>query len=722
MSVYSANQNSFVTSYNGNSYVSQHDIVGAIASGDFGNGHTDLVVSIIHVVVYSTYSGTGNMNDPQYNTAMYFNRGIYVLWNTGGATNWLMTPLYGTRNYSPTLKQGTLTLANGDNNGAAMDIAVGDFNGDGCDDIAAVYQNGTTQIWLSRWSEVQGTSNPFDSTFNTTASLIPASSIPTVPGTRPFTDHTGKTVRISIGDMDGNGYPDIIRTSSAPMLSGGNTIYTIDTMPAMVTYNLKNPTSQFGGSNNITAKVTGSIANLAGVDNNWQNLTEVYQNSSVLYERPAQQTSDTTGQTLSNLQYDDGLVYNVAKSTQLEVIMAGAPPSYNGMPVTQVTLRVKYSDSADYDGSNSLMWSTDGINWHSTSIKPTANQQNVNLTVDLKAAGVTTWTQLQTIYVKFANNEVNGANAVRFDYVWLEVKFAVSRDLEWTWEVPNVSGLILHNLTINAKLLTSGETFNVSYSTDNVTFFPLFQISSTTEQSYSTSLMDTTNSLYYIRIEDTDHASSDSVNSTLCVNMVVIKHYVPSVSWVIGPSRAITTLSDPMYITAIAVADIGSSSGDHAPDGHLDVVVGTSEIGKGDYTHTLFVITGQGISGFDTPINIPVVAAAAAVGSNNYQVTAIQIGDFNGDGYPDIAMAIGFTPGYSYTAGSTSTLWVYTNQPSLTGWQFSEQAVNVLDTSGSTINIITGNVDLTLLWPLFGVFGIVVAEAVIERVDRKRKA
>ena len=134
------------------------------------------------------------------------------------------------------------------------------------------------------------------------------------------------------------------------------------------------------------------------------------------------------------------------------------------------------------------------------------------------------------------------------------------------------------------------------------------------------------------------------------------------------------------------------------------------------------MITGQGISGFDTPINIPVVAAAAAVGSNNYQVTAIQIGDFNGDGYPDIAMAIGFTPGYSYTAGSTSTLWVYTNQPSLTGWQFSEQAVNVLDTSGSTINIITGNVDLTLLWPLFGVFGIVVAEAVIERVDRKRKA
>ena len=87
----------------------------------------------------------------------------------------------------------------------------------------------------------------------------------------------------------------------------------------------------------------------------------------------------------------------------------------------------------------------------------------------------------------------------------------------------------------------------------------------------------------------------------------------------------------------------------------------------------------------------------------------------------DIAIAIGFSPGYSYPAGSTSTLWIYTNQPSLAGWQFNEQAVNVLDSSGSVINIKTGYVDLTFLWPLFGVLGIVVAEAVIERTERKKK-
>ncbi len=712
----------FVATNGGDSYVSSYDIIGAIAAGDFGNGHTDLIVSLVHVVVYSSStSETDARNNPSENQPMFFNRGLYVLWNNGGATDWKMTPLYGSRDFNNMagFRQGTLTSANGNDNPAAMDIATGDFNGDGCDDIAAVYETGVTKIWLSRWMEVQGASDPFDATFNTTASLIPAASVPTVPGTLPW-DHVGKAPRMEIADMDNNGYPDIIRTSTAAMASGGSTVYTIDTMPATPTYDMQYPNFEFGGTG-VTAKIRGSMANLTTVDNRYENLTEVYQNSSVQYQKAASKAAgDDTGQDLAKLQLDDGTTYNVEKDKVLGVKIASPSASYAGMPITQVTLRMKYAVPGTYDGSNYIQWSTDLITWHDV-LQPDSSQLNVNLTFDLQAAGVDTWAELQTIYIRYTNNEVVGANAVQFDYIWVEMKFAVTRQLEWTWTVPNVPTEIMHNLNITAKVLVAGDAFNVSYSPDGETYFPLFQITSTTKQNYNAELMHTSNSKYYIKIVDLNRASTDGVNDTLCLDMIRIRHYSPSVTWVAGPNRQISGLSDPEYLTTLAVGDIGKSSGDRHPDGKLDVVVGTTRIGSGDATHALYVITCQGSAGFDSPMNVPMVAATAAIGTNRYDLKAVELGDFNGDGYLDIAVAIGSSPGYSYGAGSTSTLWIYMNQPSSTSWQFNEQAVNVLDSSGSAINIQTGYVDLTMLWPLFGVFGIVGAEAVIERIERKRK-
>jgi hypothetical protein len=729
VTVYSSRDGAFEPSYGGTSYTSSYDIIGAMAAGNFGNGHTDLVVSLIHVVVYSTASSsTDAKNNPSENTPMFFNRGIYILWNNGGAMDWKMTPLYGTRDYFPAFKQGaTLTDANGNNNPAAIDIATGDFNQDGFDDIAAVYETGVTKIWLSQWNDFQSSPDPFDLSFNSTSSLVPAASVPTVPGTAGPWDLAGQAVRIRIADMDGNGYPDIVRTSVAP--ASVNTVFVITTMPATPTSDSQYPSFEYGGAG-VTAKVTGSKANLGSpVDNKWENLTEVFQNSSVGFDRPLSAlVADSTGQVITDLQSDNGNTYNVDKGKTLAVSMAGADPQYSGMQVTQVIMRTKYAVSADYDGTGYLQWSKDGgVTWMNTNIKPINSQLNVNLTYDLYkgqgANSVDSWAKLQNICFKFSNTEASGTNAVRFDYIYLEVKFAVTRTLEWNWQIPNDPLEIMHNLTINGKVLAAGESFNVSYSPDNDTWFPLFTISSTVQTNYNAMLLHTQNSKYFIKIEDTNNATTDVVNSTLCLNMVTIKHYSPTVTWTFDSSkwqRTIAGIVDPNYITSIAVADMGKSSGDHKPDGKLDIVVGTTVIGNGDATHGLFIITNSG-SSLEAAMAIPVVAASAAIGSNRYDVKAVEVGDFNGDGYMDVAMAIGFSPGYSYAAGSTSTLWIYLNQPSTAGWQFNEQPVNVLDSSGSVINIRTGYVDLTFLWPLFGVFGIVVAEAVIERTERKRK-
>ena len=259
---------------------------------------------------------------------------------------------------------------------------------------------------------------------------------------------------------------------------------------------------------------------------------------------------------------EDALIYNVAKSKMLDVVMTPADPSYTTMPVTQVTLRARYTTSSDYNGNSVILWSTDHITWHSTTIKPTANQ-NANVTFDLRAAGITTWAQLQNVYIRYWNNETTGVNPVQFNYIWLEVKFATTRQLEWNYQVPNDVTKSLHNLTINAKVLTPGESFNVSYSTDNATFFPLFQITSTTQTNYYAMLMDTSNSKYYIKIVDNDRTAADTFNSTLCMNQLKINHYSPTVTWTTSSAwqRAVTTFSNnAQYITSISpAADIGSS-------------------------------------------------------------------------------------------------------------------------------------------------------------------
>ena len=296
-------------------------------------------------------------------------------------------------------------------------------------------------------------------------------------------------------------------------------------------------------------------------------------------------------------------------------------------PLDYVRLHVEVAHAAD-----------SGHQTGDTTIKPVASASlNFNQTFDLKTAGITTWAQLQNVYIRYWNNETGAAtNPVRFNYIWLEVKFAVTRQLEWNYQIPNVTTEIIHNFTINAKVLAAGEAFNVSYSPDNETWFPPFTISSTVQKSYWTKLIDTPNSKYFIKIEDTDRTTTDTTADTLCVNMVSIQHNSPSASWSYDSTkwmRALGGVTAPNYITSIALGDVGSNAVDHKPDRKIDIVAVTTMIGSGDATHALWVVTtNSGGTQLDAAVNIPVVAAAAAIGTNQYDCKAVDLGDFNGDG------------------------------------------------------------------------------------------
>jgi len=712
VTAYSTDRSSFISRYESwsgtiSNYYSQNEIVGAIENGDFnGDGKQDLVVSFIHSVVYTSANSPGGANYGN-TQGMFFNRGVYIFWNDG---SWTRTQLSGTDTYTNT-----------NANPAALDLAVGDLNQDGVDDIVAVYETGVTKIWLNQWYNVIGSSSqPKVDAFGA-AAVVAASSVPTVTGTNPW-DHTQRSPSVVISDVDRNGYPDIIRTST--YISGGlNAVTVIRTMPSTPTTYLEYPSDEYSEESEISAYVQGSIADLAIVGSSYETLTEVYKNTSNILGLPDQkQTSggyiDNTGQDIEYLKYDEGTAYNVDSLQTMAMRTFAVDSTYSTKPITQVLMRVKFSATATYTGTNYLLYSLDGLTYYSTNILPTSSSVNVNTTYDLYLQGVDTWADLTNLRVAFVNN---GLGTVQFDYIRLEIKFAETRWMEWVYEIPNVSTQILHELTMQAYATSTDENFNVYYSTDDNIWYPAFTYNSTTETTYSIMLPHTTNSVYYVKVSAEDSSFSDVTNNSLLINYMAIAHTSPTVYW---PSASVSTISFNVgtneYITCLAVADVGSSATDHQPDQYPDVVVGTTRVGDAYTTQSIMIATGTG-STFDSVVSVSTSKLAANVGTNNaiYNTQSIALGDYNGDGYVDIAITIGFAPGRS--GGTAASVWLYRNEPLEGSWQWEEQSLNMLATGESAINVQAGNVDISILFPIFGVLGLVAVEGALVRADRKRK-
>ncbi len=708
VTVWSEDRTSFVSRYSGDDYISLNEIVGAIKSGDFnGDGKLDLVASFMHPVVWTTASSEGGANY-QNSQGMFFNRGIYVFWNDG---SWTKTQITGTNLYT-----------NQDANPAALDLAVGDLNRDGVDDIVAVYETGVTKIWLNQWKQVIGNSaNPKSDAFGV-GSLVPSSNVPTIPGTDPW-DHVQRSPSVVLADVDRNGYLDIVRTSTA-IGSGVSSVYMIRTMPTTPTEVVATPNDDYVVGSEPSASVTGTLSDISSLDANYMALREVYKNTSVILGLPnAKQVTnpnpDDTFQNLNDLTYDDGITYNVNALQTMHISSFLTDSTYSTKPITEVTLRVKYSATADYSGNNYVRYSLDGTTYVDTSFQPSSSSLNVNATFDLLAQGVDTWGEISSFRAMFINNGAVGT--VQFDYLRLEVRFAETRWLEYIFEIPNAPTQITHQMSMSAYTLTAGEDFEVWYSTDGTIWYPAFIFNETVEALNQIMLPHTTNSLYYVKVIATDSSLGDVTNDTLMVNLLSIAHRTDRVYWP-GPLMSVSfTVGSGEHITCLAVADVGSGAIDPKPDRWPDIIVGTSNVGSGTNTRTLMISTNNGGVSFDSPISVITTQLAAAVGNNNgiYNSQALAIGDFNGDGYPDIALTIGFAPGRS--GGTAPSIWLYRNDPLVGGWQWGEQSLNQLSGSESVINIQAGNVDLSILYPIFGVLGLVAMEGAIRRVDRRRK-
>ncbi|HSA35388.1 MAG TPA: FG-GAP repeat protein, partial [Methanomassiliicoccales archaeon] len=238
----------------------------------------------------------------------------------------------------------------------------------------------------------------------------------------------------------------------------------------------------------------------------------------------------------------------------------------------------------------------------------------------------------------------------------------------------------------------------------------------TSEKLKELQLPHTTNAVYYIKVSAADRSLADVTNDSLVLDIVGIRHISPTVYWPTGVPTTFTMQNNDEYITALAVGDITTSSSNKMPDNIPDIIIGTSFVGSGSYSHTLLV--SPGVTG-GYPFPIETSALSAAVGSNNgiYNTQAIALGDFNGDGYTDIALIIGFAPGKK--GGTAPSIWLYRNDPTVGQW--GEQVLNALASGESAINVKAGNVDLTILYPLLGVLGLVAVEGWISRSDRKRK-
>ncbi|MBI0584826.1 MAG: VCBS repeat-containing protein [Methanomassiliicoccus sp.] len=683
-------------------YSSNNEMCAALAVADLNNdGRADVVASFIHVVVYTSATSADNANY-QNSWGMYFNRGVYVFWNDG-SSNWQRTTLYGTDSWI------AADAANKDTNPAAGDIAVADFNQDGYKDIVAVYEDGNTKVWLNQWVKSAGS---LPGAFSTSNSLR---DLPKVNGNLPWV-HAQDMPKVRAADMNGDGYPDIVRTSTK---STDLSVYIYYTQKVTAAVPMDDPDFGFAVDSVYGATVADPITRLLAKDSAYQTLTE----KDVLYapynavgsKILSGSITDTTGSAIANSWADDGTYYDIGANTRL-ALNAFQPNLENlTTPIKSSYLVVEYKVDAGYTGTSYIQYSFDGgATWKDTTVLP-KNTDTTDKVVrfELTTKGGDKYANLTSnLQVQLFNPA--GSSTVHIDYIYVEVTFVKTQAVGWIYQIPNAPAAY-QVLTI-AGHVSGTEGFKIEYSPDNETWFTLGQITSKTDVTQSYNLTYTPNAYYYVRITDLNRAVTDTVKDVFSLDQLVISHNSPTVQW---GSATYIWKSPNDYISGLAVGDMKKRLGVYVPNEPNDIVVTTG--GNTASANKLFIIQQVSFGTFTAQSLDTSKMAIMCPASGAYETHGVELGDLDGDQDLDIILIVGAQVGRD--PGTGPTLWEYTNNQQFgTTWKFTETPISSVAAKGkSVINVTTGYIDLTILLPMFGMVAIVAASEAMGRYKGRKR-
>lgn len=679
--------------------INEKEICVAMETGDFnGDGFMDVVASFAHVVIHTeARSYDDAMNHPEKSQAMFFNRGVYVYW---GGMGWEETALEGTRDWASELTNAP--KANSNDNPAILDLAVSDFNMDGCDDIVGVTETGNTTVWVSNWERSVNPNIPENSAFH----IYPLPSMES-RGTLPFLDHSQRMPRVEVADMNNDGYLDIVRSNT-----GDNTITIFYTKSSIESETKTYADKEYGMvDGKPTATTLGDLAVLRDDDGVMKTITEVYIESIPVSSSP-KSTTDTDPDTIPLIVKEDDNPYVMYADDHVKFYNFAIAASDSHKTIASVLLHVVHAVD-DYDGNGKISWSLGDVDFIDTNIQPGHSENQV---YDLYAVGVDSVDDVQLLQIAFEHSGTKGQ--VDIDAIWLEIKFVEGRHLEWQFEIDNRPGLPIHTLEIEAKCSTDDEQYVVMYSPNGLNWFDLGIIKGYTDATYSFPIHYTSSAKYYVKLVGGQHMGLDqTVRQSIFLDYLWITHYSPSVKWEDDSktSGSIPTNSGD-YITAIAIGDM-NADGATAQSGSNEIVVATSSVGASG--KTLFIVTHSGGTFATKEVQTPKLNAAVGNG-NRYDVASIALGDFDADGDLDIVLVIGFAPGAS-GASTIPTIWIYSNNPYADGWTFEEAPLSALGGNEAGINVVTGNINLSLFFPFIGLAGIVVASISIERMAKRKR-
>lgn len=682
------------------SMVNEKEICVAMETGDFnGDGRIDVVASFAHVVIHTTANSYEDAKaHPEKSQAMFFYRGVYVYW---GGMGWERTVL------EPTMQWASGAIdANSNDNPAILDLAVGDFNMDGCDDIVGVNEAGYTYAWMSNWKVSVTPNIPESEAFS-------RYQLPTkVDGTLPF-DHTQRVPRVEIADMNGDGFLDIIRSST-----GDNSITVFYTASSIESESTTWADKQYGtDGEKPTATTTGNLDDLKVIDEKVEKITEVYLESEPFYSSPQWTDYSDLEATIGALrEKEDGKVYTLNARDSIRLSDFTIESSDRSKAVASALLHVVHDVEGNYDGNGCISWSLNGLDFTATTIAPGSPEK----TYDLYAVGIDSVEKIEDLRLAFEHNGNDGT--VVLDAVWLEITFVEGRHLEWQFEIENKPSLPIHTLQIVARCSTDNEEYKLMYSPDGDNWFILDIIAGVTDKTYSYSLPYTSNSKYYVKLVGDKHMGFDQIErQSISVDYLCIDHRSPGVKWEWGTNSMMTSGSVPVpagdYITAIAIGDM-DADGVISQGRYKEVIVATSSVGKNG--KTLYLMTHDGVA-FKLTKEISTPNLNAFVGTSaKYNVASVALGDFDADGDLDIVLVIGFAPG---EGGSPNipTIWIYYNEAPGTTWTFEEAPLSALGGNEAGINVVTGNINLSLFFPFVGLAGIVVTSITIERLGNRKR-